>query len=626
MKSINFNKTTCCLAIIFSAHVSAENLAATPNESVVSDTIETITVISSKSPSPTRELATSVSVITKQDIEAIGDLSLANIMRHQVSIGVSNSGGMGKNTTLRIRGEDGFRTKVYMDGVELSDPTAPQATPIFDDIMSSFIERVEILRGPQGLMYGADSGGVVSITTTQFNNGLQGALNAEFGRYATQSVSGELGFANNDGHVYMAMGEIETDGFNARTSDTSGEKDAYKNSTLHLNTGYNINQDLSLNFVLRQVDSDNEYDGCYDNTTFALINSCLTQGSNQTARLALQYQQADTSHTLGYAKTKVEREFYSDNQFSYGSEGNINKLEYAGFYNFTQQKLIWGLDNEIQKIVSSQIEREQNGAYVEYQNTQLSDIFLSAGLRYDNNETFGNHSSYRLSAAYLLPLVDDQFIKFKSTLGTGFRAPSLYEQDYNDGAYAYGEAAGLQLKEETSKGFDIGLEYSSPKQLASLVFFNQTITNEIYFDSIGYQGYLQNTLSSDSKGMELEYSYIVSPRSKLVANYTFNETKTSEQEVRLRRPKHQANLGWQTSLLADELKLNIYLNAIRDLVDIGNQPLDNYELVNASSHYQLNSWLSLKLRIDNVFNVQYQEVAGFNTAGRSAYIGLNAIL
>jgi vitamin B12 transporter len=621
MKSKNYSNALYCLSVFFTPFTFAteDNI----NSQGLASELETITVISSKIPLSLREIATSVSIINKEEIDARGNTSLSEVMRSEVGIGVSNSGGIGKNTTLRIRGEDGFRTKVYIDGVELSDPTAPQVTPIFDDILTHFIDRVEILRGPQGLMYGADAGGVVSITTKLSEPGVQSNIKIEAGNFSSKMFNADLGYANKNGHIYLAASNFETDGFNAQTGDLSNEKDGYNNRTFHLNTGVQLDPTLSLNLVVRHVNADNEYDGCYDNTSFALIHQCRTESENQTARLSLEYQQDAIHHTLAYAKTGVERLYFSKQQFSFGSEGEISKVEYSGSYELDQQKFIWGADNESQKLLNENQQRAQTGIYIEYQQAFVKQWFLTAGIRYDDNDTFGTHNSYRLSAAYLIPLAGDELIRLRSTYGTGFRAPSLYEQAYNDGDFAYGDASGLQLNEETSKGFDIGFDYVNSLQNMSIVLFKQSISNEIYFDDLGYSGYLQNVLSSDSKGAEFEFSQQVTQSLKMLVNYTFNEAQTTAGEARIRRPKHLANIGLQTTLLNDALNLNLSFRLVKDLVDIGGEKLNNYHLLNLTSYYQISEALRVSLRIENLFDREYQDVVGFNTASRAAYFGIN---
>ena len=123
--------------------------------------LEEIIVTSSRVAMPLRQVGTSVSLVTSQDIKERGFLNLADVLRYEPSISVSNTGGAGKATSLRIRGENGFRTKLLIDGIDVTDTSSPQGAPHFEQLSSSGIARVEVLRGPQGLMYGADAGGVV---------------------------------------------------------------------------------------------------------------------------------------------------------------------------------------------------------------------------------------------------------------------------------------------------------------------------------------------------------------------------------------------------------------------------------------------------------------------------------
>ena len=145
--------------------------------------LEELVITSSRVEMPLRQIGTSVSVITADDIEAYGYNSMSDILRTSPGVAVSSNGGAGSPTALRIRGEEGYRTRVYVDGMNISDASGTQFSPNIEHMLSSGVERVEILRGPQGLMYGADAGGIVDIRTRSFEDGFGGDVSAEGGRY-----------------------------------------------------------------------------------------------------------------------------------------------------------------------------------------------------------------------------------------------------------------------------------------------------------------------------------------------------------------------------------------------------------------------------------------------------------
>jgi len=229
---IQFNLLSGSL-LTLSALATAINAAAQTSESSgTTAKIDEIVVTSSRVEQPLREVGTSISVFSENDLSAIGSTDLADVLRTAPGIGVSNSGGLGKPTTLRIRGEEGYRTKVLIDGMDVSDVSTPQIAPQMQQIMTRGVSRIEILRGPQGMMYGADAGGVVNISTRRVEEGLQGDVAVETGRYDSLTEFGQIGGANDLGDFNVSALHVETDGFNARSTDTTlRDGDGYENNT-----------------------------------------------------------------------------------------------------------------------------------------------------------------------------------------------------------------------------------------------------------------------------------------------------------------------------------------------------------------------------------------------------------
>src|SRR5690606_1487572 len=119
--------------------------------------------------------------------------SIADVLRTQPGISVTTSGGQGKTTSLRSRGEEAHRTLLVIDGVKSIDPSSTQAQPVFDSLLTTGdLERIEVLRGPQGFMYGADAGGVVNVITRRGEGDLDGRIGIGLGPVDTRKLDGSV--------------------------------------------------------------------------------------------------------------------------------------------------------------------------------------------------------------------------------------------------------------------------------------------------------------------------------------------------------------------------------------------------------------------------------------------------
>lgn len=614
MKTLN----TLAFAV---ASITATSALADSNSTATTSKLEEMVVTAHRIEMPMSRVGSSVSVLSEADIQARGQMNVADLLRSVPAVAVSNNGGIGKATSLRIRGEESYRTVVYVDGVKISDPTGTQVSPRFAHLMSSEIERIEVLRGPQGMMYGADAGGVVNIITKRPSETLEGGVNAEYGRYNTQNLSANLRGKVEAFDYSISATDFSNDGFNARSDDVvNADKDEYDNTSLNATFGLDVSDAIRLELVLRDVESDNQYDSSFG------TNDQLGKFEQTSGKFSAIYEQESFSHKLSVSRNDVERRILQDGvQTSWGIyEGQLDQIEYFSSYSFDDNVLTLGVDVEEQLNERTDAEQDQYGIFAEWQGKFGDDLSYSVGVRHDDNDTFGDFTSYRVSSAYVQPIGDGHSIKYRASYGTGFRVPSLYEQWYNvDSGRSFGEAASTQLEEETSEGFDVGVEFHSAEgNLVEVVYFNQEVKNAIDFDAQNYSGYLQESGTSRSKGLELNTEWIVTTNTRFTANATYNDTSDSDGDQRVRRPRKLFNVGIQSLVFDDKLRINADVRGSYGSIDNSGVELDDYETMNLSATYFATEEVELYVRGENVFNADYEEISNYNTPKSAVYGGV----
>ncbi|WP_339614826.1 TonB-dependent receptor [uncultured Gilvimarinus sp.] len=613
------NKTILAVAVAsaFSAPAWAQDKTNSVSQSDLLPSLETIVVVSSRQDTPLREVATSVAVMDEPQIKARGFTSLADVLRTMPSVSVTNSGGAGKPSSIRVRGESGYRTLVRVDGIDVTDPTGTQASSQIQHILSANVGKVELLRGPQGMMYGADAGGVLNITTRGVDEGSQINLAAEGGSYGSQRYNASIGGANESVDYYVSAAYVETDGFNTSLYDTvAQDDDGYENTTLHGRVGWNISDNLRFEAVARDTDATNEFDQC--SPKYGCEPDMVGYFDQTNTRVSLIHSTAIFNNELAYSNTDVARKNYAAGEVSYDTEGDIQKLEWIGHATLSDTHTVaYGLEQREDTV--RDMSRDQWGAYVEYQGNYDDRFYLTAGVRRDDNDDFGEYDSYRVSGAYVIDAVSSGTLKLKTSYGTGFRAPSLYEIDYN---HSQNNATLAPLAPEESEGFDIGLEYFANSGLhLEAVLFDQTIDREIGFDLVGYTGYIQGSGESQSEGVELIVDAPLGELLVLNANYTYTDASDNDDSPRARQPKDMVNLGF-TYRPMDALTASLNARWAKGTVDSTGKPINDYQVLDASVRYRISPALTFYVRGENLTDEDYVEVPGYRTAGASGYAGV----
>ena len=599
--------------------------------------LEEMTVVASRTKMPLRQVGASVSVLTSKDLEQKSFPSLAGVLRTLPSVTVTQSGGLGKTTGVRIRGEEAYRTLVLIDGIKVSDVSTVQAMPRFGHMLNGQLGRVEVLRGPQGMMYGADAGGVISIFSKQSDELFEGDLSAEGGRYDSYRAGANLRGTVKRLKYSLTASDLNSNGFNARVSDFTEDTDGYENTTLHGTAEVRLTESSGVGLVLRDTDGSSQFDGCGWPTSY----NCLDEYQQSSGKLDWHYHDDQQRHELAYMLSTTENvnSVVEQGTNALDNKGEIEQWEYIGHYAVAKDlSFVFGADYEINSYINNlnpqEFERDQTGVFAEGQVSFGDQFFYTVGARYDDNEDFGEHTSYRLTAAYLVPVTIGE-IKLRGSYGTGFRAPSLYELGYNNRPITPAYVP-RELTEEMTKGYEFGVEWRfAIDTFMEVVWFDSRIEDEIFFDLVAFGGYLQSAGETESRGVEFNALVEVIDKLILGANYTYNDTALSEDttlvgaqpgDQRARRPKHSYNLSMTYSLWQDRINLAAFYRSSRDAVDYvygaGRVPLDDYSVLDITGSWQVNESLETYLRWQNALDEEYQQLPGYNTSGSAAYAGV----
>ena len=605
--------------------------------------IEEIVVTATRLETPIREVGSSITVITAEQIQEQHKTTVVEVLRDVPALDVVQSGGTGRTASVFIRGAKSEHTLVLMDGVEMNDPSSAGRNYDFASMTVDNIERIEIVRGPQSTLYGSDAiGGVINIITKKGNGKPSGFVSAEGGSYNTfteqAGISGSTALIN----YSLGVSRLDTDGISAATEkDGNHEKDGYENTTFSTRLGITPAENFDAELVLRYIDDKADIDnsggagGDDPNNTadskqlFLRTQARLTLFKNlweQKIGLSLSY------HHRHY-DNGIDSLHPSDSDNS-TYDGQVLKLDWQhNLYLDETNTLTLGVETEKEKAKSDYYSESAYGPYTStfaeeaarttgyYLQDQISlwdAWFTTLGVRLDDHSRFGTKSTYRMASSYLIRQTST---KIKGSYGTGFKAPSLY-QLYS----AYGNQ---ELDPEKSTGWDLGIEQPvlDKRVTLSITYFSNDFEDLIDFNSATSK--YVNVAQAESNGIEAFVS--AQPRDDLTlrAGYTYTNTEDKDTgEDLLRRAKNKASFDVNYRFLAKgNVNLGVLYVGKRDDYNYSSWPaarvrLDSYTLVNLAASYDITDNIQISGRVDNLFDEEYEETCGFGTPGISAYAGV----
>lgn len=602
----------------------------------VEEVPDEVVVTATRIPTPESQVASSITVITAAQIEARQLQTLPDVLRDVPGLNIVQTGGPGGQTSVFMRGTNSNHTKVFVDGIDVSDPSSPTALFDFGQFLAQDIAKVEVLRGPQSGLYGSDAiGGVINIITKSGSGPATLVARVEGGSFDTfnqsAGLSGSLDAFNYTANIeHFHSGETPVTPLDLLAPGERRIDDYYDNLTASTKLGFNVTDSFDVGLVGRYTDTHLRNTGENYDTFPGTPDSAQSDGDTH------QYYTRGTAHlvlfdgffdqTLGVAYSDIKTHETSPDGPPSDYSGDRLKLDWQGNLKLSNDEiLILGAEHEKDEISNPVAASTTiNSGYTELQSAFSQNFFNTLSLRYDDNQQFGSKVTFRVAPAYL---IEETGTKLKASVGSGFKAPTLSEMYQNFPAYDfYGNP---NLKPESSVGYDVGFEQRVADSLQfGVTYFRNNIKNLIA-DNATFTSYA-NIGRAMTDGVESFIAYQPTRTLRLRADYTYTQAfdQILNQEL-LRRPKHKASITaqWQAtdkfSLSPSVLYVGSWIDGNRDF-SIPRLATAGYTVANIAANYDLSGTLSIFARIDNMFGRQYEDPVGFQRPGRGAYAGIKA--
>lgn len=605
-----------------------------------------IVVTAGRAEQPLSHVGQSVTVIDADTIRTRQLDTVADLLRQVPGINIARNGSTGGFASVFIRGASSEHTVALIDGVKMNDPSSPGAGFDFGRLLTGNIDRIEVVRGSQSVLWGSQAiGGVVNMITRHPGQELAVDGRAEYGYRDTGEIVGNVAGKFGPVAASVGAGYFRTDGISSFSEARGGrEKDGYHQFGANAKFNIALNDAISVDLRGWYADGKNDMDGGFpfgDTAAYARTKEYIGYSALNVALLDGRFRSR-----FAYVRTQIDRDNFNpaaSPMHQIDSRGQNERFEYQGMVDVTEGvSATFGGETEKSSFRSTSdfgfgASTDKGAArltsfYGQLSITPLKGLTTNVGLRHDRHTDFGNHVSFSANGVYS---PNEGNTTVRASYGEGFKAPTLYQL-----FSVYGNRA---LRPETAKSWDVSVAQRALDGAveASATWFHRKTTNLVDFNycnavgdpsplcvSDGFGGVLfgfyDNVAAARAHGLELELMLHPVAALDVSAHYSF--TKSTDATTGLdqaRRPRH--NLGgsidyrWPFGLKTGA-SLTHFSASFNDAFNT--QRLPDYVLVDIRASYPLVKGVELYGRIENLFDAQYETALGYGSPGRAVYAGV----
>jgi len=561
---------------------------------------------------------------------AVDSLSAADLARMQLNnlssalVGIpgapsSASGAPGGVTSLFLRGANSNQTLFLVDGIRFNDPnTDYQAT--LGGVCLGACDNLEVVHGPQSTLYGGEAvGGVVSIRGQRGTGPVHSSLAVEGGSFGTIQGAASTQAGDEQGGYTFSISGGHTD--NERVNNK------FDSTTYEFRLDRKLSGKVAVGATWRGFvgrygspgarigyganDPDNEE---RENNQLATVFAELTSSPELSSKVVMGGQDRRYVSFDGTSSTIVKnRRAVLDWQSTYtaneqhkitgGVTAELNTTRNTGFGNINERQKLFAL-------------------FVQDEWTPVEHVYLTAGLRSDDHDTFGRATTGRATAAWLSA---DSRWKLRTSYGTAFRSPSFLDL-YGQNPYYVGNP---NLKPEKARGWDAGVDYflADKKGVLSATWFDTRISELITFDFASFPGTVKNVGRARTKGAEVAGKFALPGAVDVRLAYTYLEADDLTGGARLlRRPRHSGSLDlWHD--FGGGFSAGTGLVFVSDRMDVNAATFatirgEDYTVVRVYGAWQATARVTIRARIENLLDEKYEQVHGYPMLGLGVFAGV----